>query len=236
MTISAILFDKDGTLIDYHRTWTSINRDAALYAAGSDKELAEELLVAGGWDADVQRFSANSALAAGTAAEIAALWCEHGSSIDVDQLTREIDDIFSRGMVNAVPVTDLAKLFIGLKGRGLALGIASSDNAASIEALARHHDLHEHLDFVAGYDSGHGSKPDPGMLLAFCEKVGCAPGETAVVGDNDHDMAMATAGGAGLRIAVLTGTGTRADLEPICDHCIENIEDVEAVLRAHRSK
>ena len=235
MTISAILFDKDGTLIDYHRTWTAINRDAALHAAGGDTELAEKLLVAGGWDADAQRFSANTALAAGTAAEIAALWCAHGSIVDVDQLTREIDDIFSRGKVSAVPVTDLAKLFIRLKGRGLALGIASSDNAASIEALARHHDLHEHLDFVAGYDSGHGSKPAPGMLLAFCEKVGCAPGETAVVGDNDHDMAMATAGGAGLRIAVLTGTGTRANLEPICDHCIENIEDIDVVLRAHES-
>ena len=224
MTISAILFDKDGTLIDYHRTWTSINREAALFAAGGDNDLAFKLLTVGGWDAAAQRVAANSALAAATASEIAELWSEHGSRIAAAQLTKDIDEIFSRGMSGAVPVTDLARLFAELKGRGLALGIASSDNAASVNTLAKDHGLTEHLDFAAGYDSGHGTKPGPGMLLAFCDAVDCAPSETAVVGDNDHDMAMAEAGGAGLRIAVLTGTGTRAGLEPRSDWCIENIE------------
>ena len=233
MTISAILFDKDGTLIDYHRTWTSINREAALFAAGGETDLADKLLAVGGWDAATQRVTADSALAAATASEIAELWSKHGSRIAPPQLTRDIDEIFARGMAEAVPVTDLARLFAELKGRGLALGIASSDNAISVDTLAKDHGLTAHLDFTAGYDSGHGSKPGPGMLLAFCDAVGCAPSETAVVGDNDHDMTMAEAGGAGLRIAVLTGTGTRAKLEPRSDYCIENIEGIPAILASH---
>lgn len=231
MTISAILFDKDGTLIDYHRTWTSINHDAALWAAKGDPALAHRLLVAGGWDAETQRVAADSALAAATTSEIATLWGELVGT-DVLELTAAIDRIFARGMSRAVPVTDLAGLFAKLKSRGLALGIASSDSAAAVDALARQHELVEHLDFAAGYDSGHGTKPGPGMFLAFCDAVGCIPSETAVVGDNHHDMAMAEAGGAGLRIAVLTGTGTTAALEPHSDYCLESIERIPEILES----
>ena len=230
MTISAILFDKDGTLIDYHRTWTSLNHDAALLAAGGNAELANRLLAIGGWDAASQRVAANSVLAAGTTFEIATLWSKHGSKFDAVDLTEAIDQIFSRGMSGAVPVTELGPLFSKLKDRGLMLGIASSDSAAAVEALAKQHKLIEHLDFAAGYDSGHGAKPGPGMLLAFCDAVGCGPSETVVVGDNHHDMAMAEAGGAGLRIAVLTGTGTRAELELHSDRCIESIEHIPEIL------
>ncbi len=230
MTISAILFDKDGTLIDYHRTWLPINRNAALLAAGGDPELADRLLAIGGWDAASQRVLANSVLAAGTAFEIATLWSKQVGGTDVAELTKAIDEIFARGMASAVPVTDLAALFAKLKGRGFVLGIASSDSRAAVDALARRHELTGHLDFAAGYDSGFGAKPGPGMFTAFCEVVGCSPSEAAVVGDNHHDMTMGEAGGAGLRIAVLTGTGTRAELEPYSDYCLESIERIPELL------
>ena len=48
--IRAILFDKDGTIIDYWKTWVPINREVALFAAGGDPLLADELLCAGGHD------------------------------------------------------------------------------------------------------------------------------------------------------------------------------------------
>jgi phosphoglycolate phosphatase-like HAD superfamily hydrolase len=35
-----VLFDKDGTLLDYRRTWEPINREAATLAAGGDPVLA----------------------------------------------------------------------------------------------------------------------------------------------------------------------------------------------------
>ncbi len=232
MTISAILFDKDGTLIDYHRTWIAINQDAALLAAGGDPELANRLLVMGGWNALTQRVAADSVLAAGTTFEIATLWSEHVGGTDVVELTAAIDRIFARGMASAVPVTDLASLFAKLRGRGLMLGIASSDSAAAVEALVVRHKLTEYLDFSAGYDSGFAAKPGAEMFSAFCDVVGCSPSEAAVVGDNYHDMAMAEAGGAGLKIAVLTGTGTRDELEPHADCCIESIEQVPEILVA----
>jgi phosphoglycolate phosphatase len=35
-TLKAILFDKDGTLVDFDRTWADTNRKAALIAADGD--------------------------------------------------------------------------------------------------------------------------------------------------------------------------------------------------------
>ena len=230
MTISAILFDKDGTLLDYHRTWTPINLKAALYAADGRQDLAQALLVAGGWEEASGRVRAGSVLAAGHTTELAELWRRHGSGLPQAELVTGIDRMFAAGMAEAVPVTDLPSLFGALSPRGLALGIASSDSAAAVTAFVEQFELHEFLDFEAGYDSGHGVKPGPGMLQAFCRVVGHAPSKAAVVGDNLHDMAMAENGGAGLRIAVLTGTGTHAQLEPESDFCIDSIDGFDTFL------
>ncbi|MCH7793725.1 MAG: hypothetical protein IH900_01095, partial [Proteobacteria bacterium] len=50
VAIRGILFDKDGTLLDYAATWMTANRVAALAAAGGDRALSERLLIAGGYD------------------------------------------------------------------------------------------------------------------------------------------------------------------------------------------
>ncbi len=39
--IRGVLFDKDGTLLDYAATWMTANRVAALAAAGGDPELGD---------------------------------------------------------------------------------------------------------------------------------------------------------------------------------------------------
>ena len=110
------------------------------------------------------------------------------------------------------------------------LGIASSDNALSIENTARRFGIEEYVDFIAGYDSGFGPKPEPGMVLGFCEAVALDPSRVAVVGDNNHDLVMAASAGAALKIGVLTGTGTRETLEPLADLCLDSIASLEAWL------
>ena len=52
-------------VIDYWRTWVPINREAALYAAGGDRAVADELLRLGGHDPATDRVTPGSALAAG---------------------------------------------------------------------------------------------------------------------------------------------------------------------------
>lgn len=229
-SITAILFDKDGTLLDYQSSWGQINRRAAMIAAKGDVAFAAQLMRFGGMDPDSGITYPDGLLAAATAREIATAWVAEGAPFTADTLTALLDEEFCNSVGSVVPVTDLAALFTRLKGRGMRLGIASSDGAASIVRTVERFDLVPHVDFIAGYDSGYGVKPGGGMVAGFCAHTGVAPAAVAVVGDNGHDMEMAHAGGAGLRIGVLTGTGTRESLAPVSHMVLGSIEELEGVL------
>ena len=231
MAIAGILFDKDGTLLDYHRSWLPANKGAALVAADGDPALAERLLALGGYDAEQDVILPGSVLAAGTTAEIAALWAGALPGRELEALTARIDGVFvAAGLTDATPVTDLEPLFQRLKARSLALGIATSDSHQGVLSSLGRFGVLELLDFISGYDSGHGNKPGPGPLLAFCDSTGLAPAQVAVVGDNAHDLEMARSGGAGLRVGVLTGTSRRNDLAPLADNVLADITELEGLL------
>jgi phosphoglycolate phosphatase len=230
LQIKGILFDKDGTLLDYAASWTPINARAAAIASRGDPDLAVRLLAAGGADQHGGSVVADSVLAAGNTAEIASAWVRAGAPVAAAALTVELDALFRAAAQTVVPVTDLARLFGRLHGRGLRLGIASSDNEAAIRATATRFGIAGLVDYVAGYDSGHGVKPGPGMVQGFCRAAALAPTEIVVVGDNRHDMAMGRAAGAGLTVGVLTGTGTRESLAGLADLCLDSIAGLEAGL------
>ena len=59
----------------------------------------------------------------------------------------------------------------------------TNDAEITARTHARKLGLDTYLEFIAGYDSGFGIKPDPGPILAFARAVGVPPSETAVVGD-----------------------------------------------------
>lgn len=225
-----ILFDKDGTLFDYALSWSAINLDAATLASAGDPALRARLLIRGGADPDSGLAVADSLLAAGNAAEIAEAWVAIGSPFDLATLTGALDQVFRDAVSRMVPVTDLPDLFARLKCRGVRLGIASSDSAAAVADTVAHFGLSPMVDFIAGYDSGFGYKPEAGMLLAFCAACGLTPAEVAMVGDNLHDMEMGHRSGAGWRIGVLTGTGTRATLGPASHLVLDSIAGLEAAL------
>jgi haloacid dehalogenase superfamily, subfamily IA, variant 1 with third motif having Dx(3-4)D or Dx(3-4)E len=221
--IAGILFDKDGTLLLYDESWGPVNREAARIAAAGDAELEPQLLFAAGMDPVSGHTRADSLFAAGNAAEIAEGLVAAGSPLAVDELTRLLDELFVRATEFSVAVTDLAALFANLKARGFKIGIASSDNEQSIRQTATRFGIIDMVDFIAGYDSGHGVKPEPGMILGFCQATGLQPSQVAMVGDNNHDMHMGAAAGAGLKVAVLTGTGSRETLSAASDICLDDI-------------
>jgi phosphoglycolate phosphatase len=92
----------------------------------------------------------------------------------------------------------------------------TNDAEITARAHARKLGLDEYLEFIAGYDSGFGAKPDPGPVLAFAQAVGVPPSETAIVGDTVLDLAAARAAGA-IAIAVLTGPTPFPILPPHAD-------------------
>lgn len=228
--IRGILFDKDGTLIDYQASWAPTNLGAGRLAAQGDANLAARLLTVAGVDPVTGYATSDGLLASGNTEDVAQAWVEAGAPFDMAELTERLDTLFQSAVVAAVPVCDLAALFAGLTDRGLALGIASSDSEAAVAATAERFGLEPHLAFQCGYDSGHGAKPGRGMVDGFCAATGLHAEAVAVVGDSSHDMHMAAAAGAGYRIAVLTGAGSAETLRPLSHLLLPSIAGLEQAL------
>jgi phosphoglycolate phosphatase len=223
MPIAAILFDKDGTLIDFDGTWGPATYEVMRALAKGDEAALLRQAEALHFSLDTRRFLITSPLIAGSSASYGSLWGEALGRSDLDALKREIDALTAiESLKSLAPIGRPGDVLAALKARGLRLGLATNDSEASAKRQAAALGLTELLDFIAGYDSGHGGKPEPGMALAFARHVGVAPSAVAMVGDTLHDLRSARAAGA-LAVAVLTGPAANADLADEADHVLDDI-------------
>jgi len=238
MKFRGILFDKDGTLLDFNRSWLPVYRQAALEFADGDALLAERLLTGHGYDAESDRFISGSLLAAGNNRQIAVAWAaQTGNREPADDLGRRLSSIFGElAPRHATAVEGLGDTLTTLKSLGLKLGVATADSQRGITDTLQSFDVLQQFDFLAGYDSGHGTKPEAGMVLAFCELLALDPFEVVVVGDNRHDMEMGRNAEAGFCVGVLTGTSTRSDLEPLADLVVDDIRALPLALQQAASR
>jgi phosphoglycolate phosphatase len=223
MPIAAILFDKDGTLIDFNGTWGPATYAVMSALAKGDEAALLRQAEALHFSLETRRFLMTSPLIAGSSASYGSLWGQALGRSDFEALKREIDALTAvESLKSLAPIGKPAEIFAALKARGLRLGLATNDSEASARRQVAALGLAEHLDFIAGYDSGHGGKPAPGMALAFARQLGVAPSEIAMVGDTLHDLRSARAAGA-LAVAVLTGPALIENLADEADHVLDDI-------------
>lgn len=232
MPLAGILFDKDGTLVDFHATWGRATHAVMTRLSRGDSAALARLADAMHYELDAQRFRATSPLIGGSPAALEAAWALALGRVGDPALVEELNDAFAvETLARSTPIGDPVAVLDALRGRGLRLGLATNDAEASARQQLRKLGLDAHLDFIAGYDSGHGGKPEPGMVLAFAAALGVSPAAVALVGDTPHDMAAARAAGA-VAVAVLSGPVGRAVLEPIADHVIDSVADLPALVDA----
>ncbi|MEM9147525.1 MAG: HAD family hydrolase [Pseudomonadota bacterium] len=230
--LRALLFDKDGTLLDFDATWGAVT-EAVIARIAPDAALGDRMAELAGYDRGARRFRPGSPIVAGATTDTAEIWAPLLNGRSISEIADHIDAVVAEitGPDTLVPaVEDMPVLLSDLRRAGLALGIATHDSQANaqfhIEALG----LARAFSFIAGYDSGHGLKPGPGMLMAFSQAVAVPANQIAVVGDSVHDLGMARSGGA-LAIGVLTGPAEHADLAPHADHVLPSIGALPALLR-----
>jgi phosphoglycolate phosphatase len=233
MAIRGILFDKDGTLIDFPSTWTPVLQALAQEFAKGDQGRFDELMATAGYDQRQRCFRQGSIWAAGNTLDLVTAWLPEARGSERVAAARRVDDYCERiAPDTAVPVADLAKFFGNLRQSGFSLGVATNDVTRSAKATMERLGVADLLCSILGYDSVARPKPAADMVLAFCAEAGIEPAEVAVVGDNLHDLIMARAAGAALAVGVLTGNGSRDDLAPYADHVIASIEDLPRLLQS----
>ncbi len=218
--ILGVIFDKDGTLYDFEATWGRWTVDLIRELAQGDAGLAGRLAGAVGFDLAARRFDPTSPVIAGTPDAAADLLGPHLPHLRRATLIAQMNASAAEApLVEAAP---LAPLLAGLRGRGLRLGVATNDAESAARAHLGFSGVGTAFDFIAGYDSGYGAKPAPGMLEGFVTATGLAAHSVAMVGDSRHDLEAGRAAGM-VTLAVLTGPAEAEELAPLADAILPDI-------------
>jgi phosphoglycolate phosphatase-like HAD superfamily hydrolase len=231
--IDLVVFDKDGTLIDFGAMWSgwALEFGRRLDAA-TRRPVAGDVFAAIGFDPVEGRIRSGAPLAIATMAQIEGIvaavvrrWCP---SVAAARRAVETAWFEPDPVATAVPTADLGELFRRLRENGRRIAVATTDGRTPTEATLRGLGIREAVSALACGDDGIGMKPDPAMLLAVCATVAIPPERTAIVGDTPADLAMGRSAGAGRVIGVLTGVGTRTELEPLADVVLGSVGELLA--------
>lgn len=218
--IEAILFDKDGTLMDFQRSWGPWGAAVIERRCGPDRSKRLALAEALGIDLEAKRFLPQSAVIAGTPDEVVTLLQPFFPTSSAEEITGWLEPDAEN--FAPVPVPGVIACCAAFRAQGLGLAVVTND----FEVAARDHlsqmGLDALFDVVIGYDSGYGGKPAPGPCLGAAERLGVAPEACVMVGDSLHDLEAARCAGM-TPVAVLTGV---APADELADHAVVVLDSV----------
>ncbi|MBF8289456.1 MAG: hypothetical protein HW391_424 [Chloroflexi bacterium] len=226
------IFDKDGTLIDFHLMWSDWVRELGdrMAAANDERRLDAILHEVMGIDPASGRVLPHGGLAATPMVRLRAAVVRAVEAAGYANATAE--RLVAAGwhapdpVLLARPVTDLPALFASLRAAGIRIAVATSDDRRPTERTLAHLDIADLVEALSCADDGHPVKPNPDAVHWICRTLGVAESRTAVIGDSPADLAMGRAAGAGLVVGVLTGVGDRATLASRADRVLESVADL----------
>ena len=227
--IEGIIFDKDGTLFDFHATWSVWAMEFLTEIGGGDRARVRRMGDAIGFDIAQRAFLPDSPAVAGTPAEIAALLLPFLPGATPAGLVTHMNRAAAEAPMQEA--TPLAPLLGGLAARNLRLGVATNDAEAPARAHLLRAGVSELFDFIAGCDSGYGAKPAPGQLQAFADLNNLPASRILMVGDSRHDLMAGRRAGMGT-VGVLTGLATADDLADLADVILPDIGHLPSYLAA----
>jgi phosphoglycolate phosphatase len=229
--IDLVVFDKDGTIIDFGTMWSGWAEDlATALRAATGRTVDVPLFAMLGYDPARRAVRPRGGLAATPMARLrertAAVLVETGLS--EAEAERALGTAWHAPdpVALAHPLADLNALFGRLRRAGRRVAVVTTDDRDPTERTLAALGLTGAVDALVCADDGLPVKPAPDPVLRVCAALGVVPGRTAVIGDAPADLRMARAAGAALAIGVLTGVGGRADLEPLADVVIDSVEDL----------
>ena len=229
--IKGIIFDKDGTLFDFNATWGAWARGMLEAETKDAPHMFDALADILGYDTHANRFRAGSVVIAATVGEVADCIISVLPDLERQALLGRMNA--AAALVPQQEALPLKPYFSQLGAAGFKLGLATNDAEAPARAHMEKAGIIDLFDFVAGYDSGHGGKPAPGQLLAFCARTGLSPADCMMVGDSTHDLHAGRSAGMGT-IGVLTGPAPASELAPFADVILPNIGDIPDWLKSQK--
>ncbi len=228
--IKSVLFDKDGTLIDFVGTFAPATRLVIKSLAGEDETIARDMARGVGFDPDTLEIEPSSVLIAGSLQNITDQWLPFVEESDGRVFLKEVDRLYvEHSLASLTPFASLVPVLNELRAKNLTLGIATNDSETAARSHMQKLEVEDRFSFIAGFDSGYGEKPDPGMVRAFASHCAIDARNVAMVGDSVHDCKAGRSAGTCV-IAVTSGPAGFDDLQPHADHVIDGLHQLPGLI------
>jgi HAD superfamily hydrolase (TIGR01549 family) len=231
--IKGILFDKDGTLIDF-----SLWRDAGIntiksildeYNLSNDKLDKELQRAIGIKENGVEPFGALAYSShEDLAYELHFILNKH-VEIDLNKFKVHVGELLRKEVlkdnVEFKEIVDIRKLYEYLSSNNIKMGMATADTKQSAMHMINSLNLNDCFDFVGAYDGTMKRKPHNDMCMRFCSMYGLKPNEVAIVGDSYSDMLFAINSGA-TGVGVLSGVSSKINLKDVANVIVPSVESL----------
>lgn len=244
--IKGILFDKDGTLVDFFSLWLQ----AALHVTPAflrenhieaDEDMTDYVLRAMGVEGG--KVDPKGALAYKSYQEIAEDICraleDKRIHLDVKKAQEQLERLFNENVtgrnVSYRQLTDIKKVMHTLKEKGICVGLATADTMHSAKSCLEKLGTYQEFDYVGADDGIKRPKPEADMFLEFQHKFNLKPEEIAVVGDTYNDVVFAKNNG-GTAIGVLSGVSSEEDFRGEADYIINSVRELPGLLEKIQMK
>lgn len=240
MQIKGILFDKDGTLIDFQSLWLQAANevtDLLIRINGLEKSVKKRNFILRAMGVKDGKVIPDGPLAYQTYAEIGeaihAALKKQKDEVDpvllAEQMSVLFESVTARGDFEYREIVPLRPLFDTLHQMKIKIGLATADTDTSVRRCFQKIGILEMFDFLGCDDGKLKPKPEKDMFEKFRGKFAMQPQEILVVGDTKNDMIFAhICGGTG--IGVLSGLAKKEDFEGEADEILSSIGELPAYL------
>lgn len=236
--IKGILFDKDGTLIDFFSLWLGAANTVVKHLLQENQfpgDMQDCILKAMGVeDGKIDPYGGLAYKSYGEIAEdITNALAEQQICLDCEktkmQLERLFDGYVMEDQAQYVETADIKAVLDVLKQRNIRIGLATADTVASAKNCLTRLGVLEKFDYIGADDKVLRPKPEADMFLEFQRKFGLQPYEIAVVGDTYNDIRFARENG-GIAIGVLSGVSRAKDFAEEADYILQSVEELPRLL------
>ena len=236
--IKAVVFDKDGTLLDYDKCWRPIILAAIDYVAERHPgaEVCREgikdrlgFMSDGSMDIDGPHCRGNYGEIGRAFTEE---YAENGIDFDEDELLSEISEGFRVSMTvgEVVPICDGMKdILLTLKASGIKLGLITSDRLYGARLTLAKLGIEDIFEVLLTHDGGKPAKPDPAYMRVFESETGLSPSEILMVGDTFSDIDFGINSGTHT-LGVAKTEKNRRKLEARAEYVARDVSEIFGVL------
>ena len=232
--IDCILFDKDGTIMDF-TLWIRWAEELVNLIGKSDHSYDKDLLAqALGFSYNQQTWDPEGPLAIGSSTDLLTILASglYQQKVPWNHAYQVVNDAFHKLEDSFVieehvkPIHGLTTFLEQAKVHDIKMGVVTSDNynkaVDHLNALGIKH----YFSTIIGHDLVQQGKPYPDMVFQACEQLQVKPEKTLIIGDSNGDMILGKQSGTMASIGIVAVPTMETAYLKDADSIINNYEAI----------